>query len=78
MLYQHDVEEFKQTIVKCVASFFDDLDPICRFLKDKKEKKCPDYTGETSGNGNSYAGPKPQGTRNRKIELLVIVSNTIF
>ncbi|KAF4390538.1 hypothetical protein F8388_006035 [Cannabis sativa] len=62
LLYQDDVQEFQQTIIKCVTSFFDDLDPICQFLKDKNKEKSPDFD-------DSYIVPRNQRT---DIELLVI------
>ncbi|XP_062110768.1 uncharacterized protein LOC133822445 [Humulus lupulus] len=68
LLYQHDVKEFKQEIVKCVTSFFDDLGPIFLFLSDKKTKKSPDFDSIVPWNQRT------------DIELLVIDfhRNTIF
>ncbi|PON74041.1 hypothetical protein TorRG33x02_248180 [Trema orientale] len=34
LLYQQDVEEFKQAIIHCWTSYFDNLETICQFVKD--------------------------------------------
>ncbi|KAM6565485.1 hypothetical protein CsatA_024613 [Cannabis sativa] len=68
LLYQHEVKEFKQEIVKCVSSFFDDLDPILLHMRDEKMKKSPDF--------NSIA----QWNQRTDVELLIVDfhQNTIF
>lgn len=64
LLNGQDVEEFKKTIEMCFTSFFDDLDPIRQFLKDKTcIKLCHFDKSETNETGSSSVDPT-HGTNN--------------
>ncbi|PON51857.1 hypothetical protein PanWU01x14_212700 [Parasponia andersonii] len=61
ILYKKDLEQFENTIIRCLTSSFDDLDTIVEYLKDKRLRcanKC-----ETSGSCSKVV---PQPTRSRE------------
>ena len=51
LLYQQDVEEFRQSILnRCRTSFFDNMDLICKFVAD--ENGNPIHLDETEMSDN--------------------------
>ncbi|XP_048318238.2 uncharacterized protein LOC107417594 isoform X1 [Ziziphus jujuba] len=39
LLFEQDVEEFRQSITKCITGFFDNLDPVCQFMASESDPK---------------------------------------
>lgn len=52
LMYRHDVEEFRQSITKCMTSLFDNMDCIRRFVDD--ESQADEIETSTDHYGNSY------------------------
>lgn len=52
-LYKQKVKEFEQTIIQCLTSFFDDLDPIYEYLGEKYRNKGHPNKWVTRGSANS-------------------------
>lgn len=50
LLYQQDVEDFKQTVLQCWTSFFDNLNSLYQIVPDEDDEILPDADSwETSG-----------------------------
>ncbi|XP_060669072.1 uncharacterized protein LOC107417682 isoform X1 [Ziziphus jujuba] len=62
LLYQQDVEEFKQSLSKCLTGFLDNLDTISKFMGDGNEKNpCrADELGSSSKNSKGCVVTQPE------------------
>ena len=77
LLYKQDFPEFKQAIIQCWTSFFDDLDPIFRFVTDEDAKLLhhDNRPAENRGTSDKVLGPiNPPKTNQVLISLFSFLS----
>jgi hypothetical protein len=69
LLYKQDVEEFKQTIIKCFTSVFDDADVIRLYIeeKDSGHNKRPNHADDRDSYGTRSTFGESQHVRKTKL-----------